>query len=161
MVQSYSIPKATRDQNKYSNGPGPGSYVSTSPGSPTKTGWSMGTGKRLDLKSSPLSPGPGAYKVTSSLRESGFSMGLRTDHSVSQGKIYSPGPGQYNPRLFNKTFAYSMGSKEPKKDHMLSPGPGAYDQRGVIEESKRGPRFGSSARANALPHEAPGPGAYN
>ena len=78
----------------------------------------MGTGKRLDPKPIAHSPGPGAYRMSSPIREAGYSMGLKTDHSVSQGKIVSPGPGQYEPRHFNKTFAYSMGSKGSNKDHM-------------------------------------------
>ena len=120
----------------------------------------MGTGKRLDPKPIALSPGPGSYRVSSSIREAGYSMGLKTDHSVSQGKIFSPGPGQYEPRHFNKTFAYSMGSKDSKNNQVLSPGPGAYESRDNLEESKRGPRFGSQVRNNSLSGPAPGPGAY-
>ena len=121
---NWTFGKDKRDLRLESRGvPGPGNYdpklAQTAPlGSFGNESRAKTT--RVDV------PGPGAYEAPSGLDKVAYSLSSR--HYVPD-KEERPGPGAYDPALYNTAPQFSLGSA-PRSQAIQpssSPGPGQYD----------------------------------
>ena len=119
---------------------------------------SIGRSKRGSLVNTLGNPGPGQYD--GSLAKTSPSYTIRGDRNTVKHEN-SPGPGQYNPKDYNKTIvpAYAIGrSQRGSLRTQKGPGPGAYN----LDKEKSGPqwRIGTEKKLSASVPDTPGPGAY-
>jgi hypothetical protein len=110
-------------------------------------------------------PGPGSYENNRYVSRSvpKYSFGVKTN-SKNSNKLFTPGPGTYNPRTPISRIEYTMrsrtGNKMPKIRSQIV-GPGAYEVPDVITKPQsrvlfsKSKRFKSKKKLNLI-----GPGSY-
>ncbi|KAL4464748.1 hypothetical protein ABPG74_011309 [Tetrahymena malaccensis] len=125
--------------------------------------WSIGTGKRGDLKSSSMFvPGPGAYTVDkfSKIIPPKWKFGLSNRQSMVAND--APGPGQYNLKNSQSgpKFSIGTGSKPKVETYLFVPGPGTYNPGKTIYQSSPNYSMGMK-HSSSEQHLQPGPGQYD
>ena len=150
--------------------PGPGQYSSTNPNfyRPKTPSWKIGTGMRPDLNPVDKSvPGPGNYNVSKGLGN-GPKYTIVGKGNIGSIKNGSPGPGQYNETMYDKTknpaWKIGTGSRDDNLKRVIRegvPGPGMYDYIG--KNKSMGPKygFGTEKRGYVKKSDTPGPGQYH
>ena len=141
--------------------PGPGKYNDLDAFGKNATGASIG-GKRGESRPNGH-PGPGTYEElrhTVKDKAVAYRMGsAKRSGIVDRNTEQMPGPACYNGdevKSFGKAGPrFTFSGKKSRKDHTLSPGPGAYDQNdgGLVRPGMHSVRIGSAERstgANAL-----------
>ncbi|OWZ17358.1 hypothetical protein PHMEG_0008714 [Phytophthora megakarya] len=144
----------------------------------TAPGAVFGSSSRPQPTNGAQSPGPGAYKIQSSIGQAPActisgreKFGSTADLSNS---AKSPGPGDYNTSGLNPRAqgapSYSLGKKwSPTKEDQRAPGPGAYDSSTTIgrnvlstQKSNSGSSFGQGERKPLhTSNQDIGPGQYS
>ncbi|OMJ68979.1 hypothetical protein SteCoe_33427 [Stentor coeruleus] len=139
--------------------PGPGAYDPKD--SQNEGGPVFGTSNRSPLSKSQITPGPGAYIVGDKVSNSpSYTMSSK---NFTKNTSNNPGPGQYDPKLYENNPKWSVGKGKKGFDYGLNkssslPGPGLYD----VRKGPLGPHwgFGSSTREQNIKSDSPGPGQY-
>lgn len=125
--------------------------------------WSIGTGKRGDLKPSSMQvPGPGTYNMEKMQKVLPPKWKFGSSNRGNLVTNDAPGPGMYNSKSSIDGFKYSIGSgSKPKVESFLFvPGPGAYNPNKT--ESQNPPRYSMGMKHTTSDKSfQPGPGAYN
>lgn len=138
--------------------PGPGAYDPKD--IQNESGPVFGTSNRSSLPKNQATPGPGAYSVGDKASNSpSYTMSSKI---FTKNISNNPGPGQYDPKLYENNPKWSVGKGKKGFDYGLNksslPGPGLYD----IRKGPLGPHwgFGSSTREQNVKSDVPGPGQY-
>ncbi|MCQ2820930.1 MAG: hypothetical protein MJ252_27040 [archaeon] len=164
------LPKGQMEKTDRLTTPGAGTY---NPKKNSNHGpkWKFGTearGKRKDNGN----PGPGTYMPQTNVVKKmypQYSFASKVPKTltiqVDTEKMFSPGPGSYNPVLRSTTPHYSMGQKNSFSFRNDNPGPGKYEVKREITVNTLPSYKFSTSRKKGLEIESskgiPGPGSYN
>eukprot|EP01017_Pseudomicrothorax_dubius_P049835 TRINITY_DN9327_c0_g1_i6.p1 TRINITY_DN9327_c0_g1~~TRINITY_DN9327_c0_g1_i6.p1 ORF type:complete len:225 (+),score=26.85 TRINITY_DN9327_c0_g1_i6:782-1456(+) len=125
-------------------------------------------GKRRDLQAEEsTAPGPGNYKLPSTLAKRAFSVGRANRRPLNDSDARFPGPGTYESNLNATSIGGKFGAGErfQKGQTEETPGPGSYNQ--FKDEIARRKSDASKDRLRKIlidplsKESMPGPGSYN
>lgn len=133
----------------------------------------MGIINHSAKKSLTDSPGPGTYQIKKGVEGPAFSLGIKTESTMSKSISHLPAPGTYNPNssfVLHKdgTTKFSTGVRRPMVDerkHAAVPGPMEYQPKDDYS-SRSPPKYsfhgGGVQRPMTSPGTqfVPGPGHY-
>lgn len=107
------------------NVPGPGNYMINTELFNLPKKHAFPKAARSDLRNASPAPGPGSYKLPSTIGEGPKPVLIgKVKQEIPQN---TPGPGQYNPKRRDSLKSYSFGVKTENKIRSDSPGPGKYE----------------------------------